>query len=215
MKESVPSKLTNANDLTHLGSFIKRNGGNLAVVARPEINGCADFFSLLNPSEVKLATLVTKQNANDDIKKSLKGVIPAQLQQHSFYEAWVQDMANICHDFCALLDVEQIIFWLSSDRVCKKFHIDKTSFRLLVTYYGYGTEWTQHSLSEIKELNTNSNPNIEHINSWDIAIFRGGKNGIVHRSPQTPPNKYSILMRLDVPKFLPLKQSSPPSMTVL
>jgi len=191
----VPSKLTNVKDLTHLDSFINGNDSSLAVVSRAEIDGCADFFSSLNPTKIKLAIFATKQNANDDIKKSLQAVIPKQLQQHSFYDTWVQDMANICHDFCALLDVKQIIFWLSSDRVCKKFHIDKTSFRLLVTYYGYGTEWTQHSLSEIKELNTSSSLNIKHINSWDIAIFRGGKNGIVHPIKIKPSTKYDCILK--------------------
>ena len=41
------------------------------------------------------------------------------------------------------------------------------------------------------------------INKWDIAIFRGGKNGILHRTPDSALKYYSsILMRLDDPSFL-------------
>ena len=36
----------------------------------------------------------------------------------------------------------------------------------------------------------------------DIAIFRGGKNGILHRTPNSALNHSSILMRLDNSSFL-------------
>ena len=44
---------------------------------------------------------------------------------------------------------------------------------------------------------------IKFINKWDIAIFKGGKNGILHRTPDSALKYYSsILMRLDDPSFL-------------
>ena len=32
---------------------------------------------------------------------------------------------------------------------------------------------------------------------WDIAIFRGGASGLLHRTPDDALNGHSILMRLD------------------
>ena len=44
---------------------------------------------------------------------------------------------------------------------------------------------------------------IRYLNKWDIAIFRGGKHGILHRTPESALNdKSSILMRLDDSSFL-------------
>ena len=35
------------------------------------------------------------------------------------------------------------------------------------------------------------------INTWDVAIFRGGSDGLLHRSPDAALNGTSIMMRLD------------------
>ena len=44
---------------------------------------------------------------------------------------------------------------------------------------------------------------IRYLNEWDIAIFRGGKHGILHRTPESALNdRSSILMRLDDSTFL-------------
>ena len=41
------------------------------------------------------------------------------------------------------------------------------------------------------------------INKWDVAIFRGGRNGILHRTPDSALDcNSSILMRLDDSSFL-------------
>ena len=44
---------------------------------------------------------------------------------------------------------------------------------------------------------------IKYLNRWDVAIFRGGNNGILHRTPESALNdRSSILMRLDDSTFL-------------
>ena len=37
----------------------------------------------------------------------------------------------------------------------------------------------------------------EFVNEWDIAIFKGGSEGLLHRTPDSALNKNSILLRLD------------------
>ena len=52
-------------------------------------------------------------------------------------------------------------------------------------------------------LFTNTKSARKFINKWDIAVFRGGKNGILHRTPDSAlQNQSSILMRLDNSSFL-------------
>ncbi len=36
---------------------------------------------------------------------------------------------------------------------------------------------------------------------WDISIFRGGKNGLLHRTPDAALNEPSLLLRLDHQKY--------------
>ena len=33
--------------------------------------------------------------------------------------------------------------------------------------------------------------------AWDVAVFRGGKDGLLHRTPDDALNTPSILLRLD------------------
>ena len=39
------------------------------------------------------------------------------------------------------------------------------------------------------------------MNAWDVAIFRGGKNGLLHRTPDIALDSPSILLRLDHETF--------------
>ena len=42
---------------------------------------------------------------------------------------------------------------------------------------------------------------LESVNTWDIAIFRGGPKGLLHRTPDDALNGPSILLRLDHSSF--------------
>ena len=95
--------------------------------------------------------------------------------------------------------------WLGSKRGCKRYHIDNVPQRLLVTYSGEGTEWLPDDAADkIAYLNGQSNEKIlknskkkQFVNEWDIAIFKGGSEGLLHRTPDSALNKNSILLRLD------------------
>ena len=77
--------------------------------------------------------------------------------------------------------------------------------RLLVTYAGKGTEWLPDEFVD-RNAYENGLPNesilknpsrSKFINTWDVAIFRGGSDGLLHRSPDAALNGTSIMMRLD------------------
>ena len=41
----------------------------------------------------------------------------------------------------------------------------------------------------------------QFIGEWDIAVFKGGPEGLLHRTPDLALSNNSILMRLDYPEF--------------
>ena len=86
---------------------------------------------------------------------------------------------------------------------------DKVPIRMLVTYAGQGTEWLPDNFAD-KIAYKNGEPNEkiikdisakQFIGEWDIAVFKGGPEGLLHRTPDSALNKNSILMRLDHPEF--------------
>ena len=81
----------------------------------------------------------------------------------------------------------------------------------MVTYDGEGTELLPNEAANRDAfIKGKSNKEIvkdksalTRINKWDISIFRGGHQGILHRTPDSAiGGKSSILMRLDDKSFL-------------
>ena len=111
-------------------------------------------------------------------------------------------MSNICKAFCKFLGEEKISFWIGTKRGCKRYHVDMVPFRLLVTYAGEGTEiLPNYAANRNAYVEGMSNKEIimdksalESVNTWDIAIFRGGSEGILHRTPDSALNGGSSIL---------------------
>ena len=79
----------------------------------------------------------------------------------------------------------------------------------MVTYAGQGTEWIPDEAADRNAYyNGEPNENIikdksatKYIDKWDVAIFRGGSNGLLHKTPKTALKTSSVLMRLDYSKY--------------
>ena len=119
-------------------------------------------------------------------------------------------MSEISNAFCDTLGNNSICFSLETSRSCKRYHIDNVPMRLIVTYYGKGTEWLPPFASnynayyngEINRKIVKYTNEKKFMRSWDIAIFKGHKfkgegDRILHRTPDVAQNKLSLLMRLD------------------
>ena len=135
--------------------------------------------------------------------------IPLELQSAKFYELWIKDMAELCDIFCDILNNESVSFNLGTNRGCKRYHVDNVPMRLLVTYAGKGTEWLPSQFADRHAFEAGK-PNeeilkdpsgCEFINIWDIAVFRGGRKGVLHRTPDAALNGPSIMLRLDEESF--------------
>ena len=172
---------------------------------------CESMNSFFSKSIFSITGLISKNQPKKDIKKLLKKTLPLSIQDNSFYDIWLEDMSNVCKLFCTFLNTNKLSFWLGNSRGCKRYHLDMVPFRLLVTYKGQGTELLPNYAAD-RDAFIEGKPNNKiikdksarkFINKWDIAIFRGGKNGILHRTPDSALKCYSsILMRLDDSSFL-------------
>jgi len=169
------------------------------------------FFQKLYKSLDSVYGFVSYSNSKKDIEKLLRDKVSLEIKNDSFYNIWVSDMAELSKLFCKFLGDDKISFWVGTRRGCKRYHVDMVPFRLLVTYAGQGTEVlpdcaaNRNAFCEGKanEEILRDKSALKFINKWDVAVFRGGEDGILHRTPDSAlTNSSSVLMRLDNSFFL-------------
>lgn len=197
-----------AAHLKELPAFSKRQD-QLALLERQAPQQSKAFFQKLMQARFNMTGKVGKETAESDIKNLLQKNISQDLQSDSFYDRWVTDMAEVCKVFCETQDEDTVGFWLRSERGCRRYHIDNVPLRALVTYAGKGTEYLPDEAAD-RQAFLNGAPNenivkdplaIRFMNAWDVAVFRGGSKGLLHRTPDAALNGPSILMRLDHTSF--------------
>ena len=197
-----------AKDLRDLATF-KHQEGQLAILERQPLGGGDEFFKKVSERPLNVIGIVGKKTCEEDILALLEDEISEDLKSSDFYMQWVIDMAGVCNIFCETLETSTVGFCLATQRACQRYHIDNVPLRLLVTYYGRGTEWVPDTAVDRlaydsgmpnDKILTNNNAR-KFLNAWDIAIFRGGPDGLLHRTPDAALNTPSILLRLDHESF--------------
>ena len=197
-----------AKDLSDLATF-KHQEGQLAILERQPLGGGDEFFKKLSERPLNVIGIVGKKTSVEEILALLEDEISEDLKSSDFYMQWVIDMAGVCNIFCETLATSTVGFCLATQRACQRYHIDNVPLRLLVTYYGKGTEWVPDTAVDRlaydsgmpnDKILTNNNAR-KFLNAWDIAIFRGGPDGLLHRTPDAALNTPSILLRLDHESF--------------
>lgn len=187
-------------------NFVK---SQLALVEREALGGSSEFFSKLMQTKLNVIGQVFKASSAADIRFLLEEDISLKLKLDPFFELWVDDMANVCNVFCDVVGEDAIGFCLGTERGCRRYHIDNVPMRLLVTYAGQGTEWLPETASDREAFEGGmanefilKDPSArQFVGLWDIAVFRGGPKGVLHRTPDSALNGPSILMRLDREDF--------------
>jgi len=202
--------ILNCENMKSLMDF-KHNNHQLAILNRQAPEDSNVFFSELNITPFSTSGYVSSENSLKDISKLTEEKIPSKIRKNLFFEKWLNDMSEICKMFCLFQEKDKISFWLGSERGCKRFHVDMVPYRCLITYSGQGTELLPDNAAD-RNAFISGKPNeniikdrsaIRYLNKWDVAIFRGGKHGILHRTPESALNdRSSILMRLDDSTFL-------------
>lgn len=201
-------RIFQAIDLQELPGFSK-NEEQLAIFERQSLEGADTFFQQLMQFPFGVVGQVYQESAIEDIKYILEEVIPAELKTDPFFLRWISDMADVCSTFCETLGTDAIGFCLGTERGCRRYHTDNVPLRALVTYAGTGTEYLPDEAADRGAFLAGA-PNeeilkdpsaIRFLNTWDVAVFRGGPTGLLHRTPDAALNGPSILMRLDHPTF--------------
>ena len=181
----------------------------LAIMNRSMPENANLFFTELLKISFNITGKINKETATINIKDLLSDKLPKKIKNNVFYQPWIEDMANLCEMFCITEKSSYISFSISSHRGCRRYHIDNVPLRLLVTYAGQGTEWLPDEFAN-KRAYANGEPNEkiikdiskkQFVGEWDIALFKGGPEGLLHRTPDSALNKNSILMRLDHARF--------------
>eukprot|EP00472_Partenskyella_glossopodia_P013752 CAMPEP_0197519636 /NCGR_PEP_ID=MMETSP1318-20131121/4915_1 /TAXON_ID=552666 /ORGANISM="Partenskyella glossopodia, Strain RCC365" /LENGTH=236 /DNA_ID=CAMNT_0043070739 /DNA_START=342 /DNA_END=1052 /DNA_ORIENTATION=- len=179
----------------------------LGIVNREVPAGSSYFFKTLLERACfdEAAGKVCKSHAKTDIRRIVQEKIPKEFQNKAFYETWLSDMAEVCKTFCDTQKSETITFWVGSDRTCAKYHVDWVPYRMLVTYHGKGTEYLPDDVYDREaffripenDVILEDSKAAKFLQPWDVALFRGGPDGIVHRSPDAARETPTMLMRLD------------------
>ncbi len=196
--------LTIAKNISEFKNF-SQSKSKLIIYERSEPKGSVNFFKKLTKIDFSINAEISKFDAEKNIKSVLLDVFPSKIKASIFYETWINDIAYLCKIFSDILNTSTISMWLGSKRGCKRYHIDNVPQRLLVTYSGEGTEWLPDEAGD-KTAYLNDEPNEkilknykkkQFVNEWDIAIFKGGSEGLLHRTPDSALKENSILLRLD------------------
>ncbi len=200
----------NCENMESLMGF-KHYNHQLAILNRKAPENANLFFSELNLTPFSTSGYVSSEDSFNEIIKLTEEKIPTKIRKKTFFDTWLKDMSEICKMFCSFQEKDKISFWLGSERGCKRFHVDMVPYRCLITYSGQGTELLPDNAAD-RNAFISGKPNediikdrtaIRYLNKWDIAIFRGGNHGILHRTPESALNdRSSILMRLDDSSFL-------------
>ena len=197
-----------AGNLDELLGF-ESSSDQLAIFTRPTPQAAAAFFHKLMQVPFSVVAKIRNDSASEDVRSILQDNITKEIQADPFYDYWLNDMATICKVFCKIQNSNAVGFWLGSDRGCRRYHIDNVPLRLLVTYAGEGTEWLPDEAAD-RNAYLNGEPNekivldksaLQFLSEWDVAVFRGGIKGLLHRTPDSALSSPSILMRLDHESF--------------
>lgn len=167
------------------------------------------FLALLAQQSFSIAGRVSLKTLAADLQANLGEVCEPSLLTSAAVQAWIADMADISTHFAGMLGTSDIGFCIGTHRGCRRYHLDRVPYRLLVTYHGTGTEWIPNSAADFAAYE-NGAPNeqilrdpsaVQFLDPWDVAIFRGVPHGLLHRSPDDALHGGSLLMRLDDPRF--------------
>jgi len=199
------STVLRADSLEALKGFGKRSD-QLGIWERGTPAGAEVFFQQLRTiPELLVKGKVHVRSADADIRALLEGAIPEEFRAQAFYEVWLADMARLCEAFCYIHGVEEASFWLGARRSCVRYHTDNVPMRMLVTYDGKGTEWLPDEAAD-RTAYRRGKPNQfilrdksmrQFLGRYDVAVFRGGPRGVLHRTPDEALRSCSLLMRLD------------------
>ena len=130
------------------------------------------------------------------------------------------DVFQLATQFSALSGAEEIrlFFGRVTGDMCRRFHTDIVSLRLLCTYYGPGTLWASPEIVNEKYLNRGDNvqmisdeAGVQQLAVGEVGLFKGALHeqsrfgAVLHRSPSIEEFGLArLLLLVDTRSFLDL-----------
>ncbi|WP_075343932.1 DUF1826 domain-containing protein [Tenacibaculum agarivorans] len=135
-----------------------------------------------------------------------------QLNQNSFL---LKDIQNLLFSFQEITKKKNFNLFLATvtTNMCKRFHMDCNSLRMLCTYSGPGTLWLTEENINREALDSYENneaividlKHIQQTKTGAVIILKGNKyseqgiQGVVHRSPTIEESgEKRLLLRIDI-----------------
>ena len=122
------------------------------------------------------------------------------------FKTWLIEDITACVDWLSTVSNTRgfhIRLEAITERMCPKFHIDRAPVRLLCSYFGSGTEWTDADTAYSSNINEPYDPeNIFQVPPEAILIFAGSQGAsslapLWHRSPEVMPGARRLLLCVD------------------
>lgn len=164
---------------------------------------------LLASKRFQIRGTIILKTAKEQIIDALEDTLSNDSVNQSDLTMLVDDLALNCCLFGEILGTQEVGLWFGSQRGCARYHIDNVPLRMLVTYLGQGTAWLPNEaanrdayrLGAPNEQIVRDPSKVQYVEPWHIALFRGGDDGVIHRTPDSALGGNSLLLRLDVPSF--------------
>ena len=116
-------EILRTDKLDTLRNFTKHNY-LLGIVERNIPDGANTFFQKLMTKHLEITGQIRKSSALSDFEIIFQDRIDKEIQKEAFYSKWLIDMSDVCKIFCDLQNSDAVDFCLSSQRGCRRYHID-------------------------------------------------------------------------------------------
>jgi hypothetical protein len=188
---------------------VLRDEVNLAIWQRQLPAPIGDFAQALLAQGMPLAESRVLELADIDSPPNLTGLV-AQYSDLPGQQAFLADVAWLVSAFACLLDAKRIGLRLRilDKAMCPRFHVDHVPVRLITSYAGVGSQWLREGVMARRRLgDPAAEPGdealIERAEAGHVLLAKGEKwignegGGLIHRSPQPPPDGRRLLLTLD------------------
>lgn len=130
----------------------------------------------------------------------------------SHYQPLIDDVLSLLQQFEVVTGVSSFRMLLAkvNTNMCRKFHTDVNTLRMLCTYVGPGTLWVPDEFVNYNALRRGTQNNniildeslVQQVKTGDVAILKGAlypeANAILHRSPTIEETgETRLLLRID------------------
>lgn len=198
MKLNNSSFTSSSKDVISLADIYQKNC-NLAIWKRKPSDDITRYIEQFidkgsNFTDVKRVISVNK------VKDNIEYLFP----DFTGKEYFIKDLSLIIEMFGYLFELKDVGLRCNviHKTMCPNFHVDRVPCRLILTYYGEGTEYLSNSsrfdnidvIQQINESEDRQVPKkyesyINQINNNDVALLKGTlwdsnyENAVIHRSP--------------------------------